>query len=402
MTAPDSTRPAPSLWARLAARLGSGARDDARPRRSKEERDQDRLERRAQHSDAKRQADEAREARRREEAERREAERLEYERVLDAACGNYTRVRAWLTGLRSHAPAGAELGDAERRAAAALAPLWDADRATITTLRRWCDPLGGAPSPVVSEPSERLGERMRRQMTVLRKQSGGGDLLVPEVATLGRGGFTVGDQLHSEDSLNFAFAAAALKDAAVLSALRGPSRRVVWEIGGGWGGFAYHLKTMCPNVTYLVTGLPERLLVSAVYLMSVIPGVRVRLHGEAGAVDAWADWEQVDFVFAVEGTTSGMRPPRLDLTIDMNELRHMPAARATAHVARAFEWGSPYFYSVLPCPAADEPCSPWPAIERWYWPHPVPRFAERSTAYARTIPAEEDFAHLMGWRRLRA
>jgi hypothetical protein len=110
----------------------------------------------------------------------------------------------------------------------------------------------------------------------------------------------------------------------------------------------------------------------------------------------------VDFVFAVEGTTGHMRPPRLDLTVDMNELRHMPAARAAAHVEQAFEWGSPYFYSVLPFPVAEEPCTPWSAIERWYWPHPIPRFAERSTAYARTIPAEEDFAHLMGWRRLRA
>ena len=133
----------------------------------------------------------------------------------------------------------------------------------------------------------------------------------------------------------------------------------------------------------------------------MFPDARVRLHGESAGGGTWSDWEAVDFVFAVEGATDGLRPPRLDLVLDLDELRHMRSTRVEAHVARAFEWGAPYFYSTMPCPVAEGPCSPWPAIARWFWPHPIPRFAERSGAYARTMPVEEDYAHLMGWRRMR-
>ena len=68
----------------------------------------------------------------------------------------------------------------------------------------------------------------------------------------------VSDELHSEDTIKFALAATALQDGAVFTAFRAAARRrVVWEIGGGWGGFAYHFKTLCPNVTYLITGSPS-------------------------------------------------------------------------------------------------------------------------------------------------
>ena len=179
----------------------------------------------------------------------------------------------------------------------ALAPLWNADRHTISTLRAWCDPLNGAPAPEPAQPSAESLERLLRQVTILRKQNGV-ETLVPEPATLGAWGAVVAGQRHSEETLKFAVATAALKHGAVLTPFRSArNRRIVWEIGGGWGGFAFHFKTLCPNVTYVITGLPDRLLVSAVYLMTVFPDARWRLQGESDADDTWSDWEHLDFLF---------------------------------------------------------------------------------------------------------
>jgi hypothetical protein len=375
------------------------ASDRVGRRRSKEERDRDRIELRARHSEAKRQADEAREARRREESARKDQARLDLERAVDAAYDNYQRVREWAVRARSEGAA-RPLTETERAIDAALEPLWHADRATIAGLRRWSEPLAGAPAPADTNPSPDVVERLRRKVTLLRKWQLG-DLLVPDTTTLGKAGFMVSDELHSEATITFAMATAALSDGAVLPAFRAPStRRVVWDIGGGWGGFAYHFKRLCPEVTYLITGSPARLLVAATYLMSVYPGARCRLHGEAGH-DSWAGWEQLDFVFATDASAAGLRPPRLDLTVDIDELRAMAPEQQEAHVRRAHEWGSAYFYSMVPAVAAEAPETPWPLLERWFWTHPIAVRTARSGAYSRIAPPEHDAAHLVGWRRMR-
>lgn len=394
------------VTARMAARFGSGAnaRQADAPARapSKEQRDRDHAERRALHAVAKRRADEEREARRREDAARRDDQRLALERTLDAAHASYLRVRDWAGRMRQAGGSPSDaLTETERRMLDALAPLWNADRHTIATLRAWCDPLNGAPTPEPAQPSAESLERLLRQVTILRKQNGA-ETLVPEPATLGAWGAVVAGQRHSDETLKFAVATAALRHGAVLTPFRtARNRRIVWEIGGGWGGFAYHFKTLCPNVTYVITGLPDRLLVSAVYLTTVFPDARWRLQGESGVDDTWSDWEHLDFLFVAEAAAASLRPPRLDLTIDLGELLHMSPQRVSAHVQRAFEWGSPYVYSMVPARAVEASSTPWPLIEPWYWPHPVPLRSERSTAYAEIVPHEDNYAHMVGWRRIR-
>ena len=369
---------------------------------SKEQRDRDHAERRALHAVAKRRADEEREARRREEAARRDDECRAHERAIDAAYTNYVRVRDWADRMRQAGGSPSDaLTETERRMLDALAPLWNADRPTVATLRAWCDPLSGAPAPEPAQPSAESRERLLRQVTILRKQNGA-ETLVPEPATLGAWGAVVAGQRHSDETLKFAVATAALKHGAVLTPFRtARERRIVWEIGGGWGGFAYQFKTLCPNVTYVITGLPGRLLVSAVYLMSVFPDARFRFHGESGADETWSDWEHLDFLFVPEGAAASLFPPRIDLTIDLGELHNMSPPRASAHIQRAFEWGSPYLYSMVPARVVETPSTPWTLIERWYWPHPVPLRSEQTAEFAEIASHEDNYAHLVGWRRIR-
>jgi hypothetical protein len=62
--------------------------------------------------------------------------------------------------------------------------------------------------------------------------------------------------------------------AGVIDQLRASGRHHVIEIGAGWGGFAHHLKTLFPNISYTIVALPQTLLFSATYLKTTFPGWR--------------------------------------------------------------------------------------------------------------------------------
>jgi hypothetical protein len=210
--------------------------------------------------------------------------------------------------------------------------------------------------------------------------------------------------------LRFFRALSVLQDAAVLRDFRNGTRRIVWEIGGGWGGFAYQFKTVCPNVTYLITGSPNLLLLSGVYLQTVLPSARLRFYEPAHADAFWSDWHTVDFAFAPESVVAAMRPPALDLTLDLMSLETMSAPRVEHHVRRAYDLGSRYFLSVCPAgdPDPDTASAVRLAVEHFYWRHPMsaPVHQSRRLALHSGKPgggrALLERTYLLGWRRLRA
>jgi hypothetical protein len=53
---------------------------------------------------------------------------------------------------------------------------------------------------------------------------------------------------------------------------QGPGRRpCILEIGGGFGGLAYHLRKLVPHARYVIVDIPEALLVSSIYLSTLFP-----------------------------------------------------------------------------------------------------------------------------------
>jgi len=363
--------------------------------------------RRAEVATAKRQEAEDRVRRHEAEEARLEAERRATEQVAARAYGAYQDVREHARRMRgAGGGAAASLTPAEQEMVAALAPLWDASPDTVAHLRRWCEPIAGIAAPDYEPPSPDLTLRLKRGYRVLRRQVGD-DLFVEESPALGGFGYRRNGQLFNEDTLKFFDALVALQDSAVLGAFRGASpRRLVWEIGGGWGGFAYQFKTLCPNVTYLISSIPDLFLVSAVYLMTLFPDARVRFYGDPMSADPWNGWESVDFVFVPESELATLRPPQVDLVLDVMSLRTRSADRVRAHVQRAFDLGARYFYSLLPAGGpAEEVSAVWGSIERLYWPNPVPARAEHLPPIVDGEPAgaaDVEYAHMVGWRRLRA
>ena len=357
---------------------------------------------------AKHEAEAAREHRKQQANARLAAERLAGEKVAAAANGHYQHVRDHVRRMRGmHHDAPVVLTATEQHVVAALAHLWDATPETVARLRRWCEPISGVRAADYDDASSDLRLRLGRELRMLRKQVGP-DLFVPEPSILGGFGCFKRGERYNEDTLKHFKALVALQDGAVLGEFRNTSsRRLVWEIGGGWGGFAYQFKTVCPNVTYLITGIPELFLVSAVYLMTAFPGARVHFFCGQSIRDAtWQNWEEVDFIFVPESALAMLRPPRVDLTLDVMALRNMTEERVLVHVQRAFGLRSRYFYSLLPADgAAQEVPRIRKALEPLYWPNAVPPRVEHYPPVSSVVGGpglESDYAHVAGWRRLRA
>jgi putative sugar O-methyltransferase len=347
---------------------------------------------RAAHRDARRRGRAAEEA----AAEARRAAALAVSRE------QFEQARAWASRLRTQGAV--ELSDVERGLAEDLAPLWSLGPDAVATLRHWSAVITG------DRPEQyRDGEANAAEAGVTswhrefygRQKELGPALMVSDADVLGGGfGWIRNEIRYNADTLRYMHAAGALSDAAVLPAFRNArTRQVVWEIGGGWGGFAHYFKTLCPNVTYLITGLPETLIVSATFLQAAFPDARCHFH-ERGT-NPWDGAADADFVFAPEGALDDLRPSRLDLTLDLGGLAQMTPERLSVHMRRAFECGSRFFYAMLPPePLADGDAAVRGAIERYFWPHPVaPRpVSHDARSRGEGVPR---YTHLVGWRRIR-
>ena len=333
-----------------------------------------------------------------------EAQRVVGESIPQSAYARYLTVRDW---LRSFPPSTClALSAAEQQMVAQLAHLWDATPETIAALRLWCEPITGVRPVdyVETRLDSELFTRLKREVSFLRRQ-GGEELFVQESPLLGGFGFKRQHGLYNEDTIRYFKALTALHEGAVLGEFRRDGqRRFVWEIGGGWGGFGYQFKTLRPNVTYLITGVAETLLVSAVYLMTAFPDARFRLYRGCADRDLWSDRDQFDFILAPESELQSLAPPRLDLVVDLMALRNMSDRRMQFHVQRAFDFGARYFYALEPgaiFPA--EPPPAWRAIEAFYWTHPIPPRLDASVLGVSGLepPHVDDYAHMVGWRRIR-
>ena len=406
-------RPDPGAWwgrlvrpllGRAAVRLARSDKaqrqKEARQKKVKQERDRERARRRAAaHADRQR-ARAERDRQRQEAVERRQAAQHAREAFEARAWEHYVTVRAWSARLRDQADLPpVPLTESEQQVVSALSPLWDAASSTIAALRRLAAPVSGVRVADYDSRGGPLAPRLKRTIGFLRKMVGS-DLLVYEPPALGGFGFNEQGALYNEDTARFFCVLVALQDAGVLPAFRGNrSRRLVWEIGGGWGGFAYQFKRVCPNVTYVISGSPDLFLLSAPYLMSLFPEANCRFYDPKAPDSLWDDWERIDFLFVPEGALDQLHPPPVDLTLDVMALRTMGPRRACLHARRAFEFGSRFFYTAAPS-GATQPTDVEQAMARFYWTHPVP--PRRDPKLAAADPdAQPELDHLVGWRRLR-
>lgn len=215
--------------------------------------------------------------------------------------------------------------------------------------------------------------RLRAKLDAL-VELGGRELLVPEPEALGGFGFDIGGELYNVDTLKYYEALIAMERGGILGGFRNPGeRRIALEIGTGFGGFAYQFKTLFPDTTYVLVDLPELFLFSATYLLTLFHDAKVVFCSDDRPVAEEA-WLEADFVFVPNTSLAQVRPPWLDLALNMVSFQEMTAAQVEEYVRTAHELGAPFLYSLNREHSHynTQLDSVTAILERWFWPRVVP------------------------------
>jgi hypothetical protein len=295
-----------------------------------------------------------------------------------------------------------ELTPAEAQTLAALQSVWDA---TPDTLCRFWDrraATSGMRSTDGVEADPAMRRRLERDVRRLLER-GDPALWIDEPPAFSGATFDWKGRRYSEDTVLFFRAISLLQDASLLKPLRGSvTPATVWEIGGGWGGFAYYLKSVCPDVTYLITGHPEWLLLAATNLKATFPTATFRFFDSARPRTFAEEWSAVDFAFAPENAIEQMQLPHApELVIDFAALEQMTPARTERHLRRAHDLAARHLLSIGPRAATGSADTPAirQALDRFYWPHPLS--AAGYLAKRLGVDPADAAGFFLGWRRLR-
>jgi putative sugar O-methyltransferase len=116
--------------------------------------------------------------------------------------------------------------------------------------------------------------------------------------------------------------------------LRSPQPRIV-ELGAGYGGLPWAVKTCMPSAHYLDFDLPEVLTIAAFYTLSAFPNARVALFGEVDITSPGL--ANFDFVFMPNFEIERLPADWADLAFNSWSLAEMdpgPIANYVAHLGR--------------------------------------------------------------------
>lgn len=244
--------------------------------------------------------------------------------------------------------------------------------------------------------------KFENKLGALRKR-GRADLFVPEHRALGGFGFDVDGGLVNLDTLKYYEVLVALDRGAVLDEFQSSETRpLLWEIGAGWGGFAYQFKKLFPNLTYVISDFPELFLFSATYLLTVCPGSTACFVTSAAEAADSSRWLDHDFVFVPNTLLGSFAPPRLDLTINIVSFQEMTTDQVQSYTRKAFDLQCPFLYSLNRerSPYNRELKSVTDVVSRFYWPHFIDILPVSYQKMLDEEPSETDYKHLVGWRRV--
>jgi glycosyltransferase involved in cell wall biosynthesis len=173
---------------------------------------------------------------------------------------------------------------------------------------------------------------------------GGLELLVPEHEALGGFGYDLPEGLFNLDTIKYFEVLVGMKRAGVLDALAAQTERpTVLEIGAGWGGFTYQMKTLCPEARYVIVDFPELFLFSATYLQTVFPGASVAFVDNETAGDAVND---ADIVFIPNTLADRAVNYAPDVTVNVASFQEMTSAQVSAYAALAHHARCARLYSL--------------------------------------------------------
>lgn len=258
----------------------------------------------------------------------------------------YLRVRPLILRMLEEAEAcGTVPSDYWTEELAGFEYLLDASPLIVHKLREHSYHLTGLLSyPYRSHHSHR-SQGLQRKLSALRAIDDRG-LFVPESPLLGGFGYDFGGDLCNLDTLKFYETLIALEKAGELDAFRNSEdRRLVVEIGSGWGGFAYQFKKLFPNVTYVCCDLPQSLIFSSIYALSLFPTAKGLIYGECADEDICKQWQDYDFIFLPHYAFQQQSLADTKLGINMVSFQEMTTEQVDQYVRKLSDSGCRAIYS---------------------------------------------------------
>ena len=261
----------------------------------------------------------------------------------------YLRVREAVCALKAtegHTSGIVEPSDYWQEELANFEYMLEASPLLISKLRHHCYHVTGLKAYEYQKVSESRLSTFHARVRELTRMADT-SLLVPESPILGGFGYEIEGQLYNVDTLKYFEVLAGLDRARVLDRRFRTTnfRRLVWEVGGGWGGLAYQFKTLFPDVTYVITDFPELFLFSAVYLLTAFPGAKVRIAGETSVEECLQDWQEADFVFLPQSRPELIQEVRPDLLLNTASFQEMKTVQVDAYLEMATKVRCPFVYS---------------------------------------------------------
>ena len=263
----------------------------------------------------------------------------------ERAYRNYERVRGEVLCMKTAESATADRPSAYwRDELANFDYMLDASPLIVEKLRHHMFHITGVRAYEYRSGANRLREGVVDKLSALRELDRN-DLEVSESPELGGFGFEVDGKLYNLDTLKFYEGLIALEKAEVLHQFRHANRRVVVEIGPGWGGFAYGFRTLFPNTCYVLIDLPELFLFSAVYLASLFPEAKLAFWDHTQPLDPH-EIVEYDFVFVPNTAVPDMRIDEVALGINMVSFQEMTTAQVRGYVDWLHGLGCRFLYSL--------------------------------------------------------
>lgn len=223
--------------------------------------------------------------------------------------------------------------------------MFDASPLIIDKLRHHCYHLTGLKEYDYRNHHSRGAPKLAKLLTALRQQDRN-NVLVPESPLLGGFGFMIDGALYNVDTLKFYESLLVLDDGHALDQFRtSERRRMVLEIGAGWGGFSYAFKTLFPHTTYVIIDLPGSILFGATYLRTVFPSARVFVSDGNKAPSSMKEALEYDFLFFPNFMWPDLKFLKADLVVNIASFQEMTEQQVEQYIAQCVEHGYPYLYS---------------------------------------------------------
>ena len=224
--------------------------------------------------------------------------------------------------------------------------MFDASPLIIAKLRHHTYHLTGLKEYEYRNHHARNAPRLADRLHYLEAQDTHG-MRVPESPDLGGFGYTIDGALYNVDTLKFYESLIVMDQQGLLDQFRNArERRLVLEIGAGWGGLAYQFKTLFPNTTYVVVDLPGSILFGATYLKTLFPHARTLIIDGTNASAKIPQAKEYDFIFVPHCAWKELTLPRPDLLMNMCSFQEMTTMQVERYIAQARAWGIGHVYSV--------------------------------------------------------